>query len=132
MKANPFYITLGSFLAVLLTIQALINRRVFVIFDGEKPFDVATLALSAATVVLTGVGVIVAIAAVWGYNEIRNKSLEAAEKAATTVAAKIAKDTAEVVAARTVADWLKSRETNEEKEQTNEFVDEAVGNPKSK
>lgn len=72
--------------------------------EGLKSFDVATIALAAATVVLTGVGVFVAIVAVWGYKEIREASIRAAirtaRETARKVSAKTAKDVAEAVAAR--------------------------------
>jgi len=89
--------------------------------EGLKSFDVATITLAAATVVLTGVGVILAIAAIWGYKEIKATLINVAESKAEAVA----KDKAEVVAARAIADWIKSLETNEEKAETEAIVKSA-------
>jgi len=56
---------------------------------GEAPWtsiDFVTATLSAATLVLTGVALIVAIGAWWGYRDLKAATLAAAEKEAQRVA----------------------------------------------
>lgn len=75
--------------------------------EGFGWTDFTAILLGAAAVVLTAVAVMVAVAAVWGYNAIHKAAIEAAEKEARIVAPKVAKEVAETVAAyeaRTVLD----------------------------
>lgn len=84
-------------------------------------FDIATIALGSATVVLTGLAVILGFAAIFGYKEIKDYLIKAAE----TKAEAAAKDKAEVIAAREIAAWLKSHETVEENEDTDAIMKRA-------
>jgi hypothetical protein len=68
-------------LLVLLWLGWLYSRHAIVI-SVEKGADVATLVLTAATLVVTGVAVAVAAVTVWGFREIRNRAVEAAVQAA--------------------------------------------------
>ncbi len=68
-------------LIVLLGLGWLYSRHSIVI-SVEKGADVATLVLTAATLVITGVAVMVGIVAVWGFKEIRDRAIEAAVAAA--------------------------------------------------
>jgi hypothetical protein len=71
---------------------------------GElKSFDIASIALMAATLVVAGVGVAVALVTFVGYAEIRRSSIEAAEKAATKAAADVAEAVATRIARETPA-----------------------------
>lgn len=72
------------FLAELLMLFWLVwlyTRHGFVI-TFEKGADVATLALTAATLVVAFLGVIGGVAAVWGFREIRDQAVRAAVSAA--------------------------------------------------
>ena len=75
-------------LIVLLGLGWLYSRHSIVI-SVEKGADVATLVLTAATLVITGVAVMVGIVAVWGFKEIRDRAIEAAVAAALEAEARI-------------------------------------------
>ncbi len=53
-----------------------------IVISVEKGADVATLVLTAATVVVTGVGVAVAVVTIWGFREIKEQATAGAIKAA--------------------------------------------------
>jgi hypothetical protein len=54
----------------------------FIVIVFDKGTDVSTLMLAAATLVVTGVGVAVAVVTIWGYREIRDRAVAMAVKAA--------------------------------------------------
>ncbi|HYL34106.1 MAG TPA: hypothetical protein VEU53_13280 [Stellaceae bacterium] len=76
----------------------------------DKPFDLATVLFLAATLVVTGVGVAVAVVTLYGYEHIRTSAIDAARKEAE----KVAKETAVSVAARTALEAVKTLGTTAE------------------
>lgn len=53
-----------------------------IVISIEKGADVATLVLTASAVVLTGVGVVIAVLAVWGFREIQDRAVREAVRRA--------------------------------------------------
>jgi hypothetical protein len=53
-----------------------------IVITFEKGADVATLTLTAATLVVTGVGVAIAVVTIWGYREIRDRAVRMAVREA--------------------------------------------------
>jgi hypothetical protein len=74
-------IVLAEFVA-LMWLGWLYSRHAIVI-SLEKGADVATLVLTAATLVVTGVAVSVGVITIWGFREIRDRAIQAAVEAAT-------------------------------------------------
>jgi hypothetical protein len=71
------WFVLGSqFVATLWLVYLVSKGQIVITFD--KGADLATLALTAATLVITGVAVMVGIVAVWGFREIRERAVKAA------------------------------------------------------
>jgi hypothetical protein len=71
---------LAVVIAELLAIFGLIwlFSRNQIVITFEKGADVATLALVAATLVVTCVAVVIAVITIWGFREIRDRAVEAA------------------------------------------------------
>jgi hypothetical protein len=63
--------------------------------------DLATIGLMAATLVLTGVGVVIAIITLLGYREIKASSIRAARETASRVANDVATSVATRIALET-------------------------------
>lgn len=80
MRLAAWAVVLAELIA-LLWLTWLYSRHGIVI-SVEKGADVATLVLTASAVVVTGVGVAVAVVAVWGFRDIRERAVEAAIRAA--------------------------------------------------
>lgn len=82
---------------------------------GWTAEGLVTVILTATTVVLAALGIAVAIMAIWGYDRIKGAAIAgaqtAAETAARITATAVAKETAEVVAAREVAARFEARDT---------------------
>ena len=74
-----------------------LHTRGWVSMADLKPFDVATIALLAATLVVAVVGVIIAMVTFVGFRDIKKASVKAAE----IEARKVATSVAETVATRT-------------------------------
>ena len=91
MKNFVFAVLSANFLTLLLLIW-MAEHHGHVQLGGVtvKSLDLASLALVAATLVVTGVGVMVAILTLWGYREIREKAVKAAVKKAEKAAIKTA------------------------------------------
>jgi len=74
--------------------------------------EVLTVVLAALSALLTALGIIVAIAAIWGYNSLRSLAVERAEAVAREVAQQTAEvtaqATAEPVAARVAEEVVRS------------------------
>lgn len=85
MWLAAWVIVLGEFV-VLLWLGWLYSHHAIVI-SVEKGADVATLVLTAATLIVTAVAVAVGVITIWGYNEIRDRAVGMAVAAATTAAA---------------------------------------------
>lgn len=62
--------------------------------------DTLTVVLACVTVVLTVLGIIIAVLALWGYRHFREIATDTAREVAGPIAAKIAKEVAEPIAAR--------------------------------
>jgi hypothetical protein len=73
-------IVIAEVLAVFGLIWLFSRNAIVITFD--KGADVATLALTAATLVVTGVAVVVGVVTVWGFREIRERAVQAAITAA--------------------------------------------------
>ncbi len=100
---------------------------------GLTRFDIATVTLAAAALVLTGVGVFVAILAIWGYNGLKDAAVKAAIRTARETARKVskttAKDVAEAVALRVSKSTLPFESTSDEAEEViDNLDDENAGN----
>jgi hypothetical protein len=78
-----------------------------------KSLDIATIALTSATLVVAVVGAVVAVVTFVGYREIR----AGAARIATKVATKVAADVAQAVATRTAIDAIPSDTPADEAEQ---------------
>jgi len=70
-----------------------------VVFDGSKA-DLSVVLLTAATVVLTGVAVIMALFGFWGYGELRSSAVRLAVEEARKTARETARSVAQTVVAR--------------------------------
>ncbi|MBS0473035.1 MAG: hypothetical protein JSR60_18335 [Proteobacteria bacterium] len=90
---------------------------------GWTPEGLVTVVLTAATVVLAGLGIAVALVAIWGYDRIKEAAIKGATseavRIATAEAVKEAKAIAEVTAAREVA----ARYQNENGNTSTEIID---------
>lgn len=109
---NQAFQALWAFMFMLLLfvlVLATAKSNHVIVFEG-KPFDVAVLLLTAVTLVVTCLGVFVAILALWGYKEIRDKAIDQAVGIAVERAATVAKEVAGSVAARTAIEYEKARD----------------------
>lgn len=79
------------------------SHLIIVIPEGMQPIDLATISMVAATLVVTGVAIGIAILALWGFGNIRRASLAAATKEAGEVAEKKAAEIAGIMAESAVA-----------------------------
>ena len=95
--------------------------RIAITFD--KGADVATLVLTAATLVVTGVAVLVGVVTVWGYREILERAVAAAVKAAEPAAVNAAR-TAVAGMSRDVFQAGQASPTDEEARGIADAVDE--------
>lgn len=88
-------VVLGLFVLVLATAKS----NGLIVWEGTT-LDLSVLLLTAATVVLTGVAVGVAVFAIWGYREAREAAIKSAVEIAAAEARKTARDVAQTVATR--------------------------------
>ena len=96
-------------LLLLVLVLAGAKSNNLIVFTGTT-FELASILLAATTLVVTVLGVFVAILALWGYREIRDKAIAQAVGQAVDKSAAIAKDVAGPVAARTVIEYMKARD----------------------
>jgi hypothetical protein len=76
--------------------------------------DFVTILLTVLAVMIAVATIMLAAAAVWGFEAIRKEAKASAEIEARSIAAKVAKDIAETVAARTARDTAPSETTSGE------------------
>jgi membrane protein implicated in regulation of membrane protease activity len=121
---------LPPFLAGLLPLIAAIALTGFVLWYGDQrhliDINEATVSLTAATIVLTGTAVIVAVLAAIGYQDIRGRAESAAREKAEEIARDVASEVATLEARRTVFDMQQQR--NEE-ETADELAEAAKHDP---
>ncbi len=72
--------------------------------DDISRFDIATLVLACSALVMTGVGVFVALLTFWGYRDIRKSAIKAAVEKAVPIAEKAAQEVARSVVLRYIVD----------------------------
>ena len=88
MWINWLFLVINGTLLVILATTFVFKRAAF-----TSPWDgptVATIALSAAGVILTAVAIGVALLSIWGYNSLREHAENVAQSAATVAADKAA------------------------------------------
>lgn len=108
----------ASFLAnlVILTVILYLQERdkVIVFSNDGTPFDLAAVLLTGSAVIVTVVGVGVAILAFLGYRNIKQAAVRSAKKAAVPVAKQaadtVSREVAGAVAMRMTREYLESRE----------------------
>lgn len=88
-----------------------------------------TVILTATTVVLAALAIAIALVAIWGYDQIKAAAMAKAEQVATmtamSVATKVSKETAEVVAAREVEARMGARDAEGQEDISAAFSREA-------
>lgn len=103
MKAWPAVMVLLAVVVMFAIFLLAKDHGVVVIVPiGWEPFDVASILLAAAAVVVTGVGVAVAVLTFMGWRNIKDAAIDASVKASVEEAA----SKAERAAARTVSAYL--------------------------
>lgn len=103
MKTWPVVLVLLVFVVVFAVFLLARDHGVVVIVPiGWKPFDVASILLAAAAVVVTGVGIAVAFLAFVGWQNIKEAAIDASVKASVEEAV----TKAQQAAARTVSAYL--------------------------
>jgi hypothetical protein len=83
-------VLIGEALATAYLVYLCSRGQIVVTFD--KGADLATLVLTAAILVVTGVAVLVGIVTIWGFREIRDRAVAAATDAAIKAVAPIGRD----------------------------------------
>ena len=79
---------------------------VVVVPFGWRPFDVASILLATAAVVVTGVGIAIAVLAFVGWQNLKEAAKEAAIDASVKVSVEEAREKAEQTAVKTVMGFL--------------------------
>lgn len=92
-------IMIATLLLTLVFATALSNH--LVVFDGSKT-DLSMVLLAAATVVLTGVAILIAVMAIWGFDGLRKAIVESAAARADVIATDVARSVAQTVATRVI------------------------------
>lgn len=82
MKSPFFWVPGATVTALFVLLWANEGGVIVVKMAHTRPIDVATLMLTAASLVVTGVGVIVAVVTFWGFKEIKEASVAAAKQMA--------------------------------------------------
>lgn len=79
--------------------------RGYVAGAGFSQYEVITLVLACVAVLLTALGLFVAIIAIWGYGTLKQAAMDQAQSAAHVTAGRVA----EAVAARTAEEFVSRR-----------------------
>ena len=89
-------------------VLAILRDKGFIVF--QSGLDLSSLLLSAATLIVTGVGVLAGLLAIFGYSQIKESALHEARTHARTVATEVASS----VAARVARDVPRSDTTDQQ------------------
>lgn len=105
---DAFRVLFGAIFLLLLLVLVLATAQAngLIVFSGTG-LDLAAIILSAVSVLITGLGVFIAILALWGYKEIRDRATNAAVEEATKRAVEAAREAAKPIAARTALEYMK-------------------------
>lgn len=96
-------ILIANALLVLIFNIALSND--LIVFDGAKT-DLSAVLLAASAVVLTGVGILIAVLALWGFDGLRRAVVKDAADEAESVAREVARSVAQTVATRVILERM--------------------------
>jgi len=99
-------------------ILALYQERSWLVISVDNPFDLASLLLASASLVVTFLGVGVALLALWGFQAIKIAAIDAAREAATEEARSVAQS----VASRTAIEAVQATITTPPPEQADEIA----------
>jgi hypothetical protein len=106
--------TILFLLFVAVVIFSTAERNHVIVYDGHSESGLGELLLVSATLLLTVLAIVLAVAALWGYREIREALITAATKQAAETASSKAASVTETLVPRLVEARLSEQATDSE------------------